>query len=76
MTVAIDVPCPDCDNLNRAARRACMHGKGMCNGKGTVTKYVAENEVEDFAHCRACGQENDCACGICWECHSKGVPGA
>jgi len=21
--------------------------------------------------CERCGQENDCACGVCWACHSK-----
>jgi hypothetical protein len=32
--------------------------------------------IDGLPVCEVCHQELDCACGICWECHSKGVPGA
>jgi hypothetical protein len=41
MSVAIEVDCPECENLNRAARRACR----FCNHTGKITKYVADNEI-------------------------------
>ena len=38
--VEIYVACPDCGDVNRAARRGCMKGRGMCNGTGRVAKNV------------------------------------
>jgi hypothetical protein len=40
LTQIVRVPCPDCGNRNRAARRACKRRKGMCRGSGYVLKSV------------------------------------
>lgn len=34
----VQVPCPDCENRNRQARRRCKRMGGMCKGTGLVTK--------------------------------------
>lgn len=36
------IPCPDCGNANRHARRRCKANGGMCGGKGWVSKTIAD----------------------------------
>jgi hypothetical protein len=40
-------PCPDCNNANRTARRACRK-RGQCRGAGLVWVTVAQNEHADL----------------------------
>lgn len=34
------VPCPDCGDLNREARRRCKKRRGACGGDGRVLKFL------------------------------------
>jgi hypothetical protein len=43
------IPCPDCGNANRHARRRCKANGGMCGGKGWVVKTIADPADERTA---------------------------
>lgn len=47
--VEVEVDCPQCGNANRAARRLCKGGRGMCNGTGKVTKWLPVEAGSDPA---------------------------
>jgi hypothetical protein len=44
-TELVQVPCPQCGNVNRAARRRCRRS-GPCGGTGLVTKTVPTAEAQ------------------------------
>lgn len=68
-----------CDNLRKAEYEAAL--PTLFDGdESPMTTGPVEKDgwtyIDGLPVCERCHQELDCACGICWECHSKGVPGA
>jgi hypothetical protein len=50
----------------------CCHGTQWCYCGCDDPGF--DDEPEDGV-CEYCGGELDCACGICWACHARGVAG-
>lgn len=57
-TETVQVPCPQCGNANRAARRRCRRS-GPCAGTGMVTKRVPTVEAQARAITDAAFSDDD-----------------